>query len=188
MCAPTTGFCRQLEQQLANTLQVTVALCQDDSDSPAAAVAGGGAWEMAVIRQLEKCIQDQRITKYCLLHHTVYNTRLPLIFVVLFVVSLPATHLNGPQSKPSRRSVSIVELLAMCKANMSRCLMALPFTVHLSGTDGHPPLSPHRLPPSTHYAALHTSTLHQQHSDHIRISLHGSGLCEWSVNPCNLVY
>lgn len=63
LCAPTRGFCHQLEQQLTHTLQVMLALCQDDSDGPATAVAGGGAWEMAMIRQLEACILEQKITK-----------------------------------------------------------------------------------------------------------------------------
>ena len=86
LCAPTTGFCRQLEQQIANTLQVLAAWCHEvrageltawsvcvyclllcelqvkEDKECIAAVAGGGAWEIAMIKQLEACINDQQIT------------------------------------------------------------------------------------------------------------------------------
>ena len=61
LCGPTVGFCRQLQQQLSNTLLVVNRACQDNQ---LITLVGGGAWEMAVIRLLETYKLTHKIMRY----------------------------------------------------------------------------------------------------------------------------
>ena len=117
LCGPTAGVCDQLLQRLSDVLHLVGGVCVD---APPTAIPVGGAWEMAVIRELEVFKRKQNLVKYApnlrkqiaiILFSKVLNKVLvyPLIlcsytacvFVIIHIFA--DIHQCGWQSTPFRR-------------------------------------------------------------------------------------